>query len=180
MEGTGLSSAWPDACHLYVRGHRNTPASPTSCFVPGSTRVPARAHRRQQHCGRRPAARAGRPTTVVGRRPGGHRPRRYRNGSASGRSAADEVAALRAEPGAPIAFRRTPSAENPDRIVIDDAHSRTIGQLAPRDAHTMAPLLDSGVLDGTATVRQLSMLRSGRVLLRISVELTPMTASARR
>src|SRR5271155_115241 len=24
-EGTGLSSAWPDACHLYVRGHRDTP-----------------------------------------------------------------------------------------------------------------------------------------------------------
>jgi hypothetical protein len=94
--------------------------------------------------------------------------------------AADEDAALRAQPGAPIAFRRTPSAENPDRIVVDDAHSRTIGQLAPKDAHTMAPLLDSGVLDGMATVRQRSMLQSGRVLLRISVELTPITASARR
>src|SRR5271156_5559205 len=23
-EGTGLSSAWPDARHLYVRGHRDT------------------------------------------------------------------------------------------------------------------------------------------------------------
>ncbi len=63
--------------------------------------------------------------------------------------AADQVAALRTEPGAPIAFGRTPSAENPDRIVIDDAHSRTIGQLAPTDGHTVAPLLDSGVLDGT-------------------------------
>src|SRR5882757_6444139 len=26
QEPSGLSSAWPDACHLYVRGHRNTPA----------------------------------------------------------------------------------------------------------------------------------------------------------
>ena len=44
----------------------------------------------------------------------------------------------------------------------------------------MAPLLDSGVLDGAATVHELRMLQSGRVLLRISVELTPLTASARR
>jgi hypothetical protein len=94
--------------------------------------------------------------------------------------AADETAALRTEPGAPVALRRTPSTDYPDRIVIDDAHSRTIGQLASKDAHTMAPLLDSGVLDGAATVHELRMLRSGRVLLRISVELTPLTASARR
>ena len=72
---------------------------------------------------------------------------------------ADEVAALRTEPGTPVALRRTPSTENPDRIVIDDAHSRTIGQLAPKDAHTMAPLLDSGILDGTATVHELRMPR---------------------
>jgi hypothetical protein len=83
-------------------------------------------------------------------------------------TADDEVAALRAELGTPIAFRRIPSAENPDRIAVHDADSRTIGQLAPRDADTMAALLDSGVLDGTATVRQRSMLRDGRVLFRIS------------
>jgi len=92
--------------------------------------------------------------------------------------AADETAALRAAAGAPIALRRTPSAENPDGIVVDDAHGRTIGRLASKDARAMAPLLDSGVLDGEATVRELRLLRSGRVLLRISVELTPLTASA--
>lgn len=95
-------------------------------------------------------------------------------------TAADEAAALQVEPGAPIALRRTPSAENPDRIVVHDTTSRTIGQLAPRDAHTMAALLDSGVLDGTATIHQRRTLRDGRVLLRISVELTPITASTRR
>ena len=79
-----------------------------------------------------------------------------------------------AESGAPV------TAGDPQATVIDDAHSRTIGQLAPKDAHTMGPLLDSGVLDGAATVRELSVLRGGRVLLRISVELTPLTASARR
>lgn len=94
--------------------------------------------------------------------------------------ATDEAAALRTEPGAPVALRRTPSTDYPDRILIDDAHNRTIGQLTQKDAHTMAPLLDSGVLDGAATVRELRMLRSGRVLLRISVELTPLTASAHR
>ena len=95
-------------------------------------------------------------------------------------SAADEAAALGTEPGAPVSLRRTPSIDYPDRIVIDDAYSRTIGQLASEDAHTIAPLLDSGVLDGAATVHELSILQGGRVLLRISVELTPLTASARR
>ena len=94
--------------------------------------------------------------------------------------AADEAAALRTEPGTPVALRQTPSTDHPDRIVIDDAHNRIIGQLASKDAHTMAPLLDSGVLDGAATVHELRMLQTGRVLLRISVELTPLTASARR
>lgn len=94
--------------------------------------------------------------------------------------AADEAAALRAEPGAPVALRRASSDDDLDRVVIDDARSRTIGQLTSRDAHTVAPLLDAGVLDGAATVGELRVLRSGRVLLRISIELTPLIASAPR
>lgn len=64
--------------------------------------------------------------------------------------------------------------------MIDDAHGRVIGQLAPEDARIMAPLLDSGILDSAASVHELRILRSGRILLRISVELTPLTAGARR
>lgn len=93
---------------------------------------------------------------------------------------ADQAAALRAEPGTPVALRRDPTADDPDRVVIDDARNQIVGHLASGDAHTVAPLLDSGVLDGEATVRERRMLRSGHVLLRVSVELTPLVSGTLR
>lgn len=93
---------------------------------------------------------------------------------------ADQAAALRTEPGTPVALRRAPTTSDPDHVVLDDARDRIVGHLAPEDARTVAPLLDSGVIDGEATIRERSILRNDRVLLRVSVDLTPLEGTARR
>jgi hypothetical protein len=93
---------------------------------------------------------------------------------------ANQAAALRTEPGAPVALRRAPTFDDPEHVVIEDARNQNVGHLDPGDAHTVAPLLDSGVLDGAAVVHERRTLRSGRMLLRISVELTALGPGTRR